>query len=56
MNAKDLNENAVIDRLLVRGWASAPNLAKEWGLPTSTAVSVIRRMTERGVIRRGQDI
>ena len=55
MIANDLNENAVIERLLTRGCVTAPELARERGLPKSTAVSVIQRMADRDVIRRGDD-
>src|SRR4051812_39053588 len=56
MISKDLNEHAILDRLLTRGWVTAPTLAREMGLPISTAVSVIRRMSDRGMIRRGDDM
>jgi predicted NBD/HSP70 family sugar kinase len=52
--ARALRRNAVLDLIFARGRVSVPDLVAHLGIPQSTAVGVLGRLVERGLLARGE--
>lgn len=52
----DLTALAILERTLVRGWISVPEIVEELDLPATTALGVVQRLVIQGLLVRAADL
>jgi glucokinase len=52
----DLAARAILELALVHGRLTVPHVVEELSIPATTALGVVHRLLERGVIQRGPDL